>query len=67
MKHLHPTVATIQHVVVIPPSVDRAVRGIAARFSDMLKVLPVVFSPGNRGYDGVGNSLGHAFAVGREI
>ena len=34
---------------------------------DMLKVLPIVFSPGNRVYYGVGPSLGHAFAVGKEI
>ena len=34
---------------------------------DMLKVLPILFSPGNRGYYGVGESLGHAFKVGKEI
>jgi len=34
---------------------------------DILKVLPVIFSPGNRVYYGVGASLGHAFAVGKEI
>jgi flavin reductase (DIM6/NTAB) family NADH-FMN oxidoreductase RutF len=39
----------------------------AAGLPDMLKVLPVVFSPGNRVYYGVGESLGHAFAVGKEI
>jgi hypothetical protein len=31
------------------------------------KVLPIIFSPGNRVYYGVGASLGHAFAVGKEI
>ena len=34
---------------------------------DILKVLPVIFSPGNRTYYGIGASLGHAFAVGKEI
>ena len=34
---------------------------------DILKVLPLIFSPGNREYYGVGNALGHAFAVGKEI
>jgi flavin reductase (DIM6/NTAB) family NADH-FMN oxidoreductase RutF len=34
---------------------------------DMLKVLPIIFSPGNRVYYGVGASLGHAFEVGKEI
>ena len=34
---------------------------------DILKVLPVLFSPGNRVYYGVGASLGHAFAIGKEI
>jgi hypothetical protein len=33
----------------------------------ILKVLPIVFSPGNRIYYGVGNSLGHAFTAGKEI
>ena len=31
------------------------------------KVKPIVFSPGNRLYYGVGGALGHAFAVGKEI
>ena len=39
----------------------------ASGVPDMLKVLPIVFSPGNRVYYGVGPSLGHAFAVGKEI
>ncbi len=39
----------------------------AAGMPDILKVLPIIFSPGNRVYYGVGNSLGHAFAVGKEI
>jgi flavin reductase (DIM6/NTAB) family NADH-FMN oxidoreductase RutF len=34
---------------------------------DILKVLPILFSPGNQVYYGVGASLGHAFALGREI
>lgn len=34
---------------------------------DILKVLPILFSPGNRTYYGVGESLGLAFAVGKEI
>lgn len=34
---------------------------------DILKVLPIIFSPGNRFYYGVGPSLGHAFEVGKEI
>ena len=39
----------------------------AAGMPDILKVLPIIFSPGNRVYYGVGDSLGHAFAVGKEI
>lgn len=31
------------------------------------KVRPIVFSPGNREYYGVGAALGHAFAIGKEI
>jgi flavin reductase (DIM6/NTAB) family NADH-FMN oxidoreductase RutF len=38
-----------------------------AGMPDILKVLPIIFSPGNRVYYGVGASLGHAFAVGKEI
>jgi flavin reductase (DIM6/NTAB) family NADH-FMN oxidoreductase RutF len=38
-----------------------------AGLPDILKVLPLIFSPGNREYYGVGNALGHAFAVGKEI
>jgi hypothetical protein len=34
---------------------------------DMLKVLPILFSPGNQVYYGVGERLGKAFSVGREI
>ena len=34
---------------------------------DIRKVLPIIFSPGNRFYYGVGQSLGQAFAVGKEI
>jgi flavin reductase (DIM6/NTAB) family NADH-FMN oxidoreductase RutF len=38
-----------------------------AGMPDIQKVLPIVFSPGNRVYYGVGQSLGHAFAIGKEI
>ena len=38
-----------------------------AGMPDILKVLPIIFSPGNRVYYGIGASLGHAFAVGKEI
>jgi flavin reductase (DIM6/NTAB) family NADH-FMN oxidoreductase RutF len=34
---------------------------------DILKVLPIIFSPGNRVYYGVGASLGQAFDIGKEI
>jgi hypothetical protein len=34
---------------------------------DILKVLPIIFSPGNREYYRVGASLGYAFAAGQEI
>jgi len=34
---------------------------------DMLKILPIIFSPGNRVYYGVGQTLSYAFAVGKEI
>jgi flavin reductase (DIM6/NTAB) family NADH-FMN oxidoreductase RutF len=39
----------------------------AGGMPDILKVLPIIFSTGNRTYYGVGASLGHAFAVGKEI
>ena len=35
-----------------------------AGMPDILKILPIIFSPGNRVYYGIGKSLGHAFAVG---
>jgi hypothetical protein len=35
--------------------------------SRIRKVLPIISSPGDRVYYGVGASLGHAFAVGKEI
>ena len=38
-----------------------------AGMPDILKVLPIIFAPGNREYYGVGATLGHAFAVGKEI
>ena len=34
---------------------------------DILKILPIIFSPGNQVYYGVGASLGEAFVVGKEI
>lgn len=34
---------------------------------DIEKIRPIVFSPGNRIYYGLGASLGHAFAVGKVI
>jgi flavin reductase (DIM6/NTAB) family NADH-FMN oxidoreductase RutF len=34
---------------------------------DILKILPILYSPGNRAYYGVGASLGRAFAIGKEI
>ena len=39
----------------------------ATGMPDILKILPIIFSPGNRVYYGIGESLGHAFAVGKEI
>jgi flavin reductase (DIM6/NTAB) family NADH-FMN oxidoreductase RutF len=39
----------------------------AAGMPDILKIRPIIFSPGNHVYYGVGDSLGHAFAVGKEI
>jgi flavin reductase (DIM6/NTAB) family NADH-FMN oxidoreductase RutF len=38
-----------------------------AGMPDILRILPIVFSSGNRVYYGIGASLGHAFAVGKEI
>jgi flavin reductase (DIM6/NTAB) family NADH-FMN oxidoreductase RutF len=34
---------------------------------DMLKVLPMIFSPGNQVYYGVGATLGQGFSIGKEI
>jgi flavin reductase (DIM6/NTAB) family NADH-FMN oxidoreductase RutF len=34
---------------------------------DMEKIRPIIFSPGNRLYYGVGSSLGYAFTMGKEI
>jgi len=39
----------------------------ASGMPDIQKVLPIIFSPGNRTYHGVGSLLGQAFAVGKEI
>jgi flavin reductase (DIM6/NTAB) family NADH-FMN oxidoreductase RutF len=39
----------------------------AAGMPDIRKVLPIIFSPGDRLYYGIGQSLGHAFAAGKEI
>ena len=38
-----------------------------AGMPDIGKILPIIFLPGNRVYYGIGESLGHAFAVGKEI
>ena len=38
-----------------------------AGMPDVLKVLPIVFSPGNQLYYGIGEALGQAFATGKEI
>ena len=45
---------------------DEAVLG-AADQPEIDKVRPIIFSPANRVYYGVGPSLGHAFAIGKEI
>jgi hypothetical protein len=45
---------------------DEAVLG-AADQPEIDKVQPIIFSPANRVYYGVGPSLGHAFAIGKEI
>lgn len=34
---------------------------------DMLKVQPMIFSPGNQVYYGVGSTLGQGFSIGKEI
>ncbi len=46
--------------------VDEAVLGSDGH-PEIEKVRPIIFSPGDRGYHGVGASLGHAFAIGKEI
>jgi hypothetical protein len=46
--------------------VDEVVLGTEGH-PEIEKVRPIVFSPGDRMYHGVGGSLGHAFAVGKEI
>ena len=45
---------------------DEAVLGTAGH-PEIEKVRPIIFSPGNREYHGVGASLGQAFAIGKEI
>jgi flavin reductase (DIM6/NTAB) family NADH-FMN oxidoreductase RutF len=35
--------------------------------TNILTILPILYSPGDRFYYGVGSSLGHAFAIGKEI
>lgn len=45
---------------------DEAVLGTNG-MAALEKVRPIIFSPGNREYYGVGPALGHAFAVGKEI
>jgi flavin reductase (DIM6/NTAB) family NADH-FMN oxidoreductase RutF len=39
----------------------------AAGIPDILKVLPIVYSHANEAYYGIGESLGHAYVIGREI
>ena len=46
--------------------VDEAALG-AGDHPEIEKVRPIIFSPGNRAYYGVGSFLGHAFAIGKEI
>ena len=46
--------------------VDEAVLGREGH-PEIEKVRPILFSPGDRMYHGVGGSLGHAFAIGKEI
>ena len=45
---------------------DEAVLGSKA-VPEIEKVRPIVFSPGNRAYYGLGPSLGKAFSIGKEI
>ncbi|MGI6414631.1 MAG: flavin reductase family protein [Thermoguttaceae bacterium] len=45
--------------------VDEAVLGSQGR-PEIEKVRPIIFSPGDRVYHGVGAFLGHAFAIGKE-
>jgi hypothetical protein len=45
---------------------DEAVLGAAGQ-PEIDKVRPIIFSPANRVYYGAGPSLGHAFAIGKEI
>lgn len=45
--------------------VDEAVLGSEGH-PEIEKVRPIIFSPGHRMYHGVGKSLGHAFAIGKE-
>jgi flavin reductase (DIM6/NTAB) family NADH-FMN oxidoreductase RutF len=45
---------------------DEAVLG-SGGLPEIEKVRPIVFAPSNRAYYGVGPSLGHAFAIGKEI
>jgi flavin reductase (DIM6/NTAB) family NADH-FMN oxidoreductase RutF len=51
---------------IVDVKADESVLDAAGR-PDILKILPIVFSPGDQVYYGVGASLGHAFAVGKEI
>lgn len=46
--------------------VDEAALGSEGH-PEIEKVRPIIFSPGDRMYHGVGGSLGHAFAVGKDI
>jgi flavin reductase (DIM6/NTAB) family NADH-FMN oxidoreductase RutF len=51
---------------IVDVKVDEAVLGEGGH-PDIEKVRPIIFSPGNRDYYGVGSSLGHAFAIGKDV
>jgi flavin reductase (DIM6/NTAB) family NADH-FMN oxidoreductase RutF len=51
---------------IIDVKVDEEVLN-AAGHPDILKVLPIIYSPADRAYFGVGQSLGRAYTIGKEI
>ncbi len=51
---------------IVDVKADESVLG-ANGAPDIAKIRPILFSPGDRGYYGVGGPLGLAFAVGKEI